>query len=147
MWQLDNFQRTYQSLTKIGTYIVSFKFPGHWIIISYLIVFFDRIELQNVWGHVNMFARGAGQAVAQLDVNYGVDFEPFKVNDRAHCLLKFRYCEKATKFEKDLILFQKYLFSNVKTKWEIFLQFCGLLWISELYSFFDGYICEVLRNW
>ena len=41
-----------------------------------------------------MFARGAGQAVAQLDVNYGVDFEPFKVNDRTHCLLKFRYCEK-----------------------------------------------------
>ena len=36
-----------------------------------------------------MFARGAGQAVAQLDVNYGVDFEPFKVNDRAHCLLFF----------------------------------------------------------
>ena len=47
-----------------------------------------------------MFARGAGQAVAQLDVNYGVDFEPFKVNERAHCLLKSRYHEKATKFEK-----------------------------------------------
>ena len=51
-----------------------------------------------------MFARGAGQAVAQLDVNYGVDFEPFKVNDRAHCLLKFRYCEKATKLKKNLSL-------------------------------------------
>ena len=50
-------------------------------------IFFDRIELQNVWGHVNMYARGAGQAVAQLDVNYGVDFEPFKVNDHvALCL-------------------------------------------------------------
>ena len=34
-----------------------------------------------------MFARGAGQAVAQLDVNYGVDFEPFKVNDRVRALL------------------------------------------------------------
>ena len=42
--------------------------------------FYNRIELQNVWGHVNMFARGAGQAIAQLDVNYGVDFEPFKVS-------------------------------------------------------------------
>ena len=40
----------------------------------------DRIDLENVWGHVNLYARGAGQAVAQLDVNYGVDFEPFKVS-------------------------------------------------------------------
>ena len=38
-----------------------------------------RIDLKNVWGHVNFYARGAGQAVAQLDVNYGVDYEPFKV--------------------------------------------------------------------
>ena len=65
-----------------------------------------------------MFARGAGQAVAQLDVNYGVDFEPFKVSDRAHCLLKFRYCEKATKFEKISILFLK-LLCNIKSKWKI----------------------------
>ena len=34
-----------------------------------------------------MYARGAGQAVAQLDVNYGVDFEPFKVNDRSICAI------------------------------------------------------------
>ena len=40
---------------------------------------FFRIDLKNVWGHVNFYARGAGQAVAQLDVNYGVDYEPFKV--------------------------------------------------------------------
>ena len=39
-----------------------------------------RIDLENVWGHVNFYARGAGQAVAQLDVNYGVDYEPFKVS-------------------------------------------------------------------
>ena len=47
-------------------------------------------------------------------------------------LLKFRYCEKTTKFGKkisDLIL---KLFRNVKTKWEIFTNFCGLLKTSEL---------------
>ena len=38
-----------------------------------------RIDLENVWGHVNLYAAGAGQAVAQLDVTYGVDYEPFKV--------------------------------------------------------------------
>ena len=38
-----------------------------------------RIDATNVWGHVNIIAKGAGQAVAQLDVNYGVDYEPFKV--------------------------------------------------------------------
>lgn len=38
--------------------------------------------MSNVWGHLNLFARGAGQAVAQLDVNYGVDYEPFKVRIR-----------------------------------------------------------------
>ena len=45
------------------------------------LAFFSRIDLENVWGHVNFYARGAGQAVAQLDVNYGVDFEPFKVRN------------------------------------------------------------------
>ena len=35
--------------------------------------------MENVWGHVNLYAVGAGQAVAQLDVTYGVDYEPFKV--------------------------------------------------------------------
>ena len=36
------------------------------------------MDAKNVWGHVNLFAHGAGQAVAQLDVSYGVDYEPFK---------------------------------------------------------------------
>ena len=36
------------------------------------------VEPDNVWGHVNLYARGAGQAVAQLDLSYGVDYEPFK---------------------------------------------------------------------
>ena len=31
-----------------------------------------------MWGHINFEARGAGQAIAQLDINYGVDYEPFK---------------------------------------------------------------------
>ena len=32
-----------------------------------------------MWGHINLVANGAGQAIAQLDVNWGVDYEPFKV--------------------------------------------------------------------
>ena len=36
------------------------------------------LEIPNVWGHINFEARGAGQAIAQLDVNYGVDYEPKK---------------------------------------------------------------------
>lgn len=30
-------------------------------------------ELENVWGHVNLIAKGSGQAVVQLDVSWGVD--------------------------------------------------------------------------
>ena len=36
------------------------------------------MDIPNVWGHINIVATGAGQAIAQLDVNWGVDFEPFK---------------------------------------------------------------------
>ena len=39
----------------------------------------QRMDIPNVWGHVNLIAHGAGQAIAQLDVNWGVDYEPFKV--------------------------------------------------------------------
>lgn len=39
-----------------------------------------RMDLTNVWGHVYILAKGAGHAVAQLDVTYGVDYEPFKVS-------------------------------------------------------------------
>ena len=38
------------------------------------------MEATNSWGHINVFAKGAGHAVAQLDVDYGVDYEPFKVD-------------------------------------------------------------------
>ena len=41
-----------------------------------------RFDATNAWGHINIFAKGAGHAVAQLDVNYGVDYEPFKVKYR-----------------------------------------------------------------
>ena len=47
---------------------------------SHALIILISIEIKNVWGHVNVFARGAGQAVAQLDVNYGIDYEPFKVS-------------------------------------------------------------------
>ena len=40
---------------------------------------YHRLDATNAWGHINIFAKGAGHAVAQLDVNYGVDYEPFKV--------------------------------------------------------------------
>ena len=44
---------------------------------------FFSVDVTNVWGHVNMFAKGAGQAVAQLDLTYGIDYEPFKVTPLA----------------------------------------------------------------
>ena len=33
------------------------------------------IGIPNVWGHVNLKAKGRGQALAQLDLTYGVDYE------------------------------------------------------------------------
>ena len=34
----------------------------------------DRtIAIPNVWGTVNLFAKGRGQALAQMDLTYGVD--------------------------------------------------------------------------
>ena len=36
----------------------------------------DRtIDIPNVWGTVNLFAKGRGQALAQMDLTYGVDVE------------------------------------------------------------------------
>ena len=36
----------------------------------------DRsFDIPNVWGTVNLFAKGRGQALAQLDLTYGVDVE------------------------------------------------------------------------
>ena len=46
--------------------------------------------------------------------------------------IKFRYCEKATKFGK-MSHFLKKLLSKVKTRWEIFSNFCDLPRISDFY--------------
>ena len=48
--------------------------------------------------------------------------------------VKFTYCEKATKFEKKILRLVWTLINNVKTKWEIILNFYDLFRISELYS-------------
>ncbi|XP_059351436.1 CD109 antigen-like [Daphnia carinata] len=37
-----------------------------------------RIDITNVWGHVNVIGRGAGQAVLQLKVQYGIDSDELK---------------------------------------------------------------------
>ena len=50
-----------------------------------------------------------------------------------HSMVKFGYCGKATKFENISHITLK-LLSNVKIKWEIFSNFCGLLKICELYA-------------
>ena len=57
-----------------------------------------------------------------------------KKGDRPTChdFLKFRYCEKAEKFEKKISHHVTKSIINVKTKLGGFLNFCGLLKISEL---------------
>lgn len=45
----------------------------------------QKIDIPNVWGHINIVATGAGQAIAQLDVNWGVDYEPFKDHPATDC--------------------------------------------------------------
>ncbi|CAB4061936.1 unnamed protein product [Lepeophtheirus salmonis] len=45
------------------------------------------VDLVNVWGHVNLVAYGAGQALAQLDVNWGIDYEPFKDTPSVDCFI------------------------------------------------------------
>jgi len=37
-----------------------------------------RFTIPNVWGHVNLIGQGAGQAVVQLAVQYGVDWQEMK---------------------------------------------------------------------
>ena len=45
----------------------------------------QRLDIPNVWGHVNLEASGKGQAVAQLDVNWGIDNELFKDKPPTDC--------------------------------------------------------------
>jgi len=44
-----------------------------------------KVQIPNVWGHIQFHATGAGQAVAQLDISYGVDYEPFKDQSPMDC--------------------------------------------------------------
>ena len=44
-----------------------------------------QIQIPNVWGHINFHATGAGQAIAQMDIVYGIDYEPFKDNPPEEC--------------------------------------------------------------
>ena len=44
-----------------------------------------QIDIPNVWGHVAYKATGAGQAVAQLDINAGIDYEPYKDHPPEQC--------------------------------------------------------------
>uniref|UniRef100_A0A0P5QML6 Macroglobulin complement-related protein n=1 Tax=Daphnia magna TaxID=35525 RepID=A0A0P5QML6_9CRUS len=37
-----------------------------------------QMDIPNVWGHVNVVGRGAGQAVLQLKVQYGIDLDDLK---------------------------------------------------------------------
>ncbi len=54
--------------------------------------YFIRVDVTNVWGHMNLFAKGAGQAVAQLDLTYGVDYEPYKVKSDTYVKLRCDDC-------------------------------------------------------
>ena len=52
---------------------------------------------------MNLYARGAGQAVAQLDVNYGIDYEAFKVST---CVAqRATISRKKCNFTKKILLF------------------------------------------
>ncbi|XP_023346769.1 CD109 antigen [Eurytemora carolleeae] len=44
-----------------------------------------EIPIENVWGHVNLRAWGAGQAVAQLDLTYGIDYPPLVDSPPKRC--------------------------------------------------------------
>ena len=35
-------------------------------------------QIPNVWGHLNIIAKGSGQAVVQMDIDFGVDYDGFK---------------------------------------------------------------------
>lgn len=35
-------------------------------------------QIPNVWSHLNVIAKGSGQAVVQMDISFGVDYEGMK---------------------------------------------------------------------
>ena len=42
-------------------------------------------QISQVWGHVNVLAKGSGQAVIQLDVSFGVDYDEYKDTPPEDC--------------------------------------------------------------
>ncbi|PSN51286.1 hypothetical protein C0J52_05303, partial [Blattella germanica] len=38
----------------------------------------QKLDVPNVFGHLNVIAKGSGQAVVQMDINFGVDYEGFR---------------------------------------------------------------------
>uniref|UniRef100_T1IN02 CD109 antigen n=1 Tax=Strigamia maritima TaxID=126957 RepID=T1IN02_STRMM len=39
----------------------------------------QRMEIPNVWGHVQVFGRGSGLAILQMDVQYSIDYVPLLI--------------------------------------------------------------------
>lgn len=48
------------------------------IFIHFALLSFLSSQIKNVWGLVNVVAHGAGQAILQLDVSYGIDWTDLK---------------------------------------------------------------------
>ncbi|KAK8397836.1 hypothetical protein O3P69_004560 [Scylla paramamosain] len=72
--------------------------PPHEVYISSMNVSkMSRIPLENVWGLVNIFATGGGQAILQLDVEYGVDWDGFKKHPPVKAF-EFSIDERYSKF-------------------------------------------------
>ncbi|KAK3859992.1 hypothetical protein Pcinc_033930 [Petrolisthes cinctipes] len=53
------------------------QIPIHVAITNSSLSTLHSYELENVWGHVNLVAKGSGQGVAQLEVSWGVDVLSF----------------------------------------------------------------------
>jgi len=49
------------------------------------ISYFNQMTIPNVWGLVNLFAKGSGQALVQMDVVFGVDNENFLDSPPEEC--------------------------------------------------------------
>ncbi|XP_069960338.1 CD109 antigen-like [Cherax quadricarinatus] len=60
-------------------------------------------ELENVWGHVNLVAKGSGQAIAQLEVTWGVDVLEF-IEQPHKKYFEFSVLEKYHQFRNKSII-------------------------------------------
>lgn len=43
------------------------------------------MKIEDVWGHVNIIARGSGLAVVQLDLSFGVERDEYKDTPPQDC--------------------------------------------------------------